>query len=158
MKRLLASLGFLILATGCDSFTPPVVPTPPQGDPAPTVETAFISGVVSLMTADGAVPVEGAIVELLANTDPALMRTNPAKGRTAGRKAEFQVVVSTVTDADGWYSFSGIGYGTYALRISKDGATLFSSEEFQVSGDTQMDAELHLEDNGAPSRLRRVRR
>jgi len=155
MKRLLASLGFLILATGCDKLNSPLVPTPPQGD-APTQEAASLTGVVSLMTVDGAVPVEGALVELLQNGE-SVMSVKPGKA-TAGRKADYQVVLSTFTDADGRYSFDGVGYGTYALRISKDGSMLFSSDEFQLAGDTEIDAELNLEDNGAPSRLRRVRR
>jgi hypothetical protein len=156
MKRLLASLGFLILATGCDKAGSTLLPPTTPSDPLPVV--ASLTGVVTLMTVDGAVPVEGALVELLQNADPGVMSTKPGKARTAGHKADFQVVVSTFTDADGRYSFAEVGYGTYALRISKDGSMLFSSDEFQLAGDTEIDAELNLEDNGAPSRLRRVRR
>jgi len=157
MKRLLTSLGFLILATGCDKLDSPLVPTPPQVE-APQQETASLTGVVTLMTVDGAVPVEGALVELLQNSDSSVMSVKAGGARTAGRKADYQVVFSAFTDADGHYSFSGVGYGTYALRISKDGSMLFSSDEFQVAGDTEIDAEVNLEDNGTPSRLRRVRR
>jgi len=157
MKRLLASLGFLILATGCDKLNSPVVPSP-QDEPPPQQEAASLTGVVTLMTVDGALPIEGALVELLQNNEPAVMLAKPGQARTAGRKAEYQVVFSTFTDADGRYSFAGVGYGTYALRISKDGNMLFSSDEFQLAGDTEIDAELNLEDNGAPSRVRRVRR
>jgi hypothetical protein len=155
MKRLLASLGFLILATGCDQNSP-IVPSPVPFDEPPPQVAASLTGVVSLMTVDGAVPVEGALVELLQNGE-SVMSVKPGKA-TAGRKADYQVVLSTFTDADGRYSFDGVGYGTYALRISKDGSMLFSSDEFQLAGDTEIDAELNLEDNGAPSRLRRVRR
>jgi protocatechuate 3,4-dioxygenase beta subunit len=154
MKRLLASLGFLILATGCDKNSPFV----PQTVPTPVPSQASLTGVVTLMTVDGAMPVEGALVELLQNGDPSVMSVKPGKTRSAGRKVDYQVVLATYTDADGRYSFEGVGFGTYALRISKDGNTWFSSEEFQLAGDTEIDAELNLEDNGAPSRLRRVRR
>ena len=154
MKRLLASFGFLILAAGCDQ-TNGILPLP---SPLPSQDVASLTGVVTLMTVDGAVPVEGALVELLQNGDPSVMSVKPGKTRSAGRKADYQVVLATYTDADGRYSFEGVGFGTYALRISKDGNTWFSSEEFQLAGDTEIDAELNLEDNGAPSRLRRVRR
>ena len=150
MKRLLTSLGFLILAAGCENsnFLPKGGPSPIP-DPIPV--TASVLGVVTQMTADGAVPIEGALVELLQNGESVM-------SVKAGRKADYQVVGATFTDAAGHYSFEGIGYGTYALRISKDGSMLFSSDEFQLAGDTEIDAELNLEDNGAPSRLRRVRR
>jgi len=157
MKRLLASLGFLILATGCDKAGSNLLPQTGPSDPIPA-EAASLTGVVTLMTVDGAVPIEGALVELLQNDEPAVMSAKAAQPRTAGRKAEYQVVFSTFTGADGRYSFAGVGYGTYALRISKDGSMLFSSDEFQLAGDTEIDAELNLEDNGAPSRVRRVRR
>src|SRR6187402_1277427 len=106
MKRLLASLGFLILATGCDQNSP-IVPSPVPFDEPPPQVAASLTGVVTLMTVDGAVPVEGALVELLQNGE-SVMSVKPGKTRTASRKADYQVVLSTFTDADGRYSFEGV--------------------------------------------------
>ena len=149
MKRLLTSLCFLILATGCgklDNPLTPLVDNPISGSDG----TASLAGFVRQMTVDGAMPVEGALVELLKNSDVAIAKN----ARKAARPSDSSLVTQAVTDADGRFQFNGIAFGTYTIRVTKSGFVVYDSGEIQISGDAELDAELKADENGNPSRKR----
>jgi protocatechuate 3,4-dioxygenase beta subunit len=152
MKRLLTSLCFLVLATGCGQNTPFEIPNLPSDLPVPAT-TANLAGTVSQMTPDGAMPVEGALVELLQNTDSSV-----ARAHKASRPSESFVLLTTVTNSDGRYEFTGLGFGTYSIHVSKAGFSLYDSGEFQLTGDLNLNADLKAEEEGSPSRTRARRR
>ena len=66
---------------------------------------------------------------------------------------------STTTDAGGRYQFSGVSFGSYALRITKAGYATYESGDFQFSGDLDLSADLKLDGSGSdPAQPRRIRR
>jgi hypothetical protein len=155
MKQLLTALAVLTLATAC-SNNPAGPSGPPQIDEPNVSTTAVVlSGLVFQTTADGTVPVEGALVELMQNTQSSMA---PARAHKASRPNDSVVVLTTTTDASGHYEFAGIGAGTYSVRITKAGFNIYESGEFSFSGDTQYDAELTLDPNAATERARRARK
>jgi hypothetical protein len=154
VKRLLTSLCFLIVAAGCESISAPLPPSQVLGADG-QVATANLAGQVSQLTADGAMPVEGALVELLQSTDPAIVSTSPAAAHKNARPADWFVVMSTVTGIEGRYAFSGVTLGTYVIHVSKGGFSVYDSGQFQLTGDLDLNAELKADENGSPSRARR---
>jgi len=152
MKQLLTALAVLTLATACGNNPAEPSGSSPFQDPPVTPSAVTLSGFVRQTTADGAVPVEGATVELMVNT------LSAARAHQTARPSDLIVVLTTATDASGHYEFAGIGAGTYALRITKSGFNVFESGEFSFYGDTQYDAELTLDPNAATERAGRVRK
>jgi len=156
MKQLLTALAVLTLTAACSSTpTGPSVTTPGGDLPNLSANAVTLSGFVSQMTADGAVPVEGATVDLAQDVQSGMA---PAHARTAARPADSTVLMTTWTDASGHYEFAGISAGTYSLRITKAGFAPYDSGEFSFSGDTEVDAQLTLDPNASTERARRVRR
>ncbi len=107
-------LMLLITLPACDLRTSSsTAPTPAP----PATPTYTLSGIVSEMTATGAVPIERAQI------------VDGGTGRTA------------VTDATGFYSISGLPATSRSLSVNKDGY-LPEVQSLTISGDTRLDIEL----------------
>ena len=141
---------------GCESPGPmptaaspvvPVAPSSPAGlagppsNPFPMyAPNTTLSGIVSEVTSNGPVPLEGVRVYC----EPCGEQTH----------------TSTYTDAKGFYTFKGIWNTTFAIRVSKDGYvdppgmelnTIYPQgpgwRDVRIDGDTQFDTQLTRKTN-----------
>jgi hypothetical protein len=114
-----ALMGVAILISACGEGSIPTAPTqtiatPP---PPPTTVTSTLSGSVSEMTAQGALPIRDARV------------TEMSSGRIA------------VTDPGGLYTIPGLSASTRVFSITADGYVT-TTRTVTLSGDTRLDVQL----------------
>jgi len=151
---MMTSLLFLVMAAGCEQFTGKSYTGPSNVD---TNGNGTLTGMVAQATAEGFAPVEGAIVELLLDDSQAMARSS----KSNARPSDAVVVTSTMTNIEGRFEIANVAYGTYSIRVTKDGFLPFYSGNFQFATDSAVNAELAADPTTPPTEPtepKRVRR